>query len=129
MKPKQRYSSYLLASYLLLSLHSYAQNSSLLKLEDAIHLALQNNQSIKIAKEKNIQAATNLQEAKNRRLPDFNINGQLLHVNQPLIDLRVKLNNSGSSSGSSAPGGGSGWLWPRPRRNWAWPSRRSKSPS
>jgi outer membrane protein len=103
MKPKQRYSSYLLASYLLLSLHSYAQNSSLLKLEDAIHLALQNNQSIKIAKEKNIQAATNLQEAKNRRLPDFNINGQLLHVNQPLIDLRVKLNNSGSSSGSSAP--------------------------
>lgn len=103
MKPKQRYSSYLFASYILLSLPSYAQNNTALKLEDAIHLALQNNQSIKIAKEKNIQAATNLQEAKNRRLPDFNINGQFLHVNQPLIDLRVKLNNSGSSSGSTAP--------------------------
>jgi len=81
----------------------YAQNTTRLKLEEAIHLALQNNQSIKIAKEKNIQAVTNLQEAKNRRLPDFNINSQFLHVNQPLIDLRVKLNNSGSSSGSTAP--------------------------
>jgi outer membrane protein TolC len=81
----------------------YAQNTTILKLDEAIHLALQNNQSIKIAKEKNIQAVTNLQEAKNRRLPDFNINSQFLHVNQPLIDLRVKLNNSGSSSGSTAP--------------------------
>ncbi len=103
MKPIQRYSSYLLASYLLLTMPCYAQNTTRLKLEEAIHLALQNNQSIKIAKEKNIQAVTNLQEAKNRRLPDFNINSQFLHVNQPLIDLRVKLNNSGSSSGSTAP--------------------------
>jgi len=103
MKPIQRYSSYLLASYLLLTMPCYAQNTTRLKLEEAIHLALQNNQNIKIAKEKNIQAVTNLQEAKNRRLPDFNINSQFLHVNQPLIDLRVKLNNSGSSSGSTAP--------------------------
>ncbi len=103
MKPIQRYSSYLLASYLLLTMPCYAQKTTRLKLEEAIHLALQNNQSIKIAKEKNIQAVTNLQEAKNRRLPDFNINSQFLHVNQPLIDLRVKLNNSGSSSGSTAP--------------------------
>lgn len=103
MKPKLRYSSYLLVSYLLLSMPCYAQNTIRLKLDDAVHLALENNQSIKIAKEKNIQAATNLQEAKNRRLPDFNINSQFLHVNQPLIDLRVKLNNSGSSNGSTAP--------------------------
>lgn len=103
MKTKLRYSSYLLVSYLLLSMPCYAQNTIRLKLDDAIHLALENNQSIKIAKEKNIQAATNLQEAKNRRLPDFNINSQFLHVNQPLIDLRVKLNNSGSSNGGTAP--------------------------
>lgn len=102
MKSKQRNSIYLFASILLLSTQVYAQNTSILKLEEAIHLAIQNNQSIKIAKEKNVQAITNLQEAKNRRLPDFNINSQLLRVNQPLIDLRVKLNNSGSS-GSSAP--------------------------
>ncbi|MEY4292718.1 MAG: hypothetical protein RIQ61_1095 [Bacteroidota bacterium] len=102
MKSKQRNSIYLFASILLLSTQVYAQNTSILKLEEAIHLAIQNNQSIKIAKEKNVQATTNLQEAKNRRLPDFNINSQLLRVNQPLIDLRVKLNNSGSS-GSSAP--------------------------
>jgi outer membrane protein TolC len=102
MKSKQRNSIYLFASILLLSKQVYAQNTSILKLEEAIHLAIQNNQSIKIAKEKNVQATTNLQEAKNRRLPDFNINSQLLRVNQPLIDLRVKLNNSGSS-GSSAP--------------------------
>ena len=102
MKSKQRNSIYLFASILLLSTQVYAQNTSILKLEEAIHLAIQNNQSIKIAKEKNVQAITNLQEAKNRRIPDFNINSQLLRVNQPLIDLRVKLNNSGSS-GSSAP--------------------------
>ena len=102
MKSKQRNSIYLFASILLLYTQVYAQNTSILKLEEAIHLAIQNNQSLKIAKEKNIQATTNLQEAKNRRLPDFNINSQLLRVNQPLIDLRVKLNNSGSS-GSSAP--------------------------
>jgi outer membrane protein len=102
MKSKQRNSIYLFASILLLSTQVYAQNTSILKLEEAIHLAIQNNQSLKIAKEKNIQATTNLQEAKSMRLPDFNINSQLLRVNQPLIDLRVKLNNSGSS-GSSAP--------------------------
>jgi len=102
MKSKQRNSIYIFASILLLSTQVYAQNTSILKLEEAIHLVIQNNQSIKIAKEKNVQAITNLQEAKNRRLPDFNINSQLLRVNQPLIDLRVKLNNSGSS-GSSAP--------------------------
>jgi outer membrane protein len=103
MKSKQRNSIYFFASILLMSMQTYAQNTSIVKLEEAIHLAIQNNQSIKIAKEKNVQATTNLQEAKNRRLPDFNINSQFLRVNQPLIDLRVKLNSSGSSSGSSAP--------------------------
>ncbi|NBX28503.1 MAG: TolC family protein, partial [Chitinophagia bacterium] len=103
MKSKQRNSIYFFASILLMSMQTYAQNTPIVKLEEAIHLAIQNNQSIKIAKEKNVQAITNLQEAKNRRLPDFNINSQFLRVNQPLIDLRVKLNNSGSSSGSSAP--------------------------
>ena len=42
MKPIQRYSSYLLASYLLLTMPCYAQNTTRLKLEEAIHLALQN---------------------------------------------------------------------------------------
>ena len=49
-------------------MQTYAQNTSILKLEEAIHLAIQNNQSIKIAKEKNVQATTNLQEAGTRGL-------------------------------------------------------------
>jgi hypothetical protein len=53
MKSKQRNSIYLFASILLLSTQVYAQNTSILKLEEAIHLAIQNNQSLKIAKEKN----------------------------------------------------------------------------
>ena len=78
----------------------FAQDSRNLSLEEAIQLSLQNNKQLKLSNAKVKEATASLHEAKDNRLPDLKASGSFLRINNPTIDLKVKL---GSGSGGPPP--------------------------
>lgn len=88
---------------LLLTIGSFAQQSKQLSLNEAISLSLQNSKNIKIDDARVKEATASLREARDHRLPDLSINGAYMRLNQPDVDLKVKLGSgSSSSTGSSS---------------------------
>lgn len=81
-----------------------AQEKRNLSLDEAITLSLQNSKEIKLNAAKVAEANGALREARERRLPDLTASGSYLRLNQPNVDMKVKL---GSQSGGSAEGGSS----------------------
>jgi outer membrane protein len=79
-----------------------AQEKRNLSLDEAITLGLQNSKEIKLNAAKVAEANGALREARERRLPDLTASGSYLRLNQPNVDMKVKL---GGQSGGSAEGG------------------------
>lgn len=80
----------------------FAQASRQLSLQEAVQLSIENNKSLKVSAAKVEQAGAELSEAKMNQYPDLKISGSYLRINQPNVDMKVKLGGSGSGEGSSA---------------------------
>src|ERR1035437_3059349 len=74
----------------------YAQKSKNLTLNEAIQLSLKNSGQLKIANAKVDEAIANSREAWNNHLPDAKISGSYLRLDQPKVDLKVKLGSGGA---------------------------------
>lgn len=81
-----------------------AQTIKHLNLSEAIQLGLDNSKQLKIAKSKmrEAQAATN--EMKNKQLPDLDVSGQYLRLNEPTVTLSQGLSGDSGSSGGGSSG-------------------------
>jgi len=80
---------------------SMAQDTKTLSLDEAVQLSLQNSKQLKLSQGKINESKASLRQAKENRLPDLKASGSYLRVNNPSVNLKVKL---GSSSGTpSAP--------------------------
>jgi outer membrane protein TolC len=85
-----------------------AQSAVYLTLNDAVARSVQNSHQLAASKARIEAAAASLREAKERRLPDVNIQGALIRVNKPTVDLKVPLGGgSGSGGGQSSESGSS----------------------
>jgi outer membrane protein TolC len=81
----------------------FAQQTRQLSLQDAIQLSIGNSKSLKVSQAKIDQATAELSEAKLRQYPDLKVSGSYLRVNQPNVDMKVKLGSgSGEGSGQSS---------------------------
>lgn len=86
---------------------TFAQNARKLTLDEAITLSLQNSKDLKLSQARIKEATASLREARERRLPDLSVSGSYLRLNQPDVNLKVKLGSS-NSSGSEGSGSSSG---------------------
>jgi len=80
---------------------SKAQETKTLSMDDAVQLSLQNSKQLKLSQAKVDESKASLKQAKENRLPDLKASGSYLRINNPTVDLKVKLGSSGSSQ--SAP--------------------------
>lgn len=85
---------------------TFAQNTRKLTLDEAITLSLQNSKDMKLSQARIHEATASLREARERRLPDLSVSGSYLRLNQPDVNLKVKLGSS--SSGSEGSGSSTG---------------------
>ena len=83
-----------------------AQNARNLSLDEAIQLSLQSSKQLKLSQAKVDEATAVLRQARESQLPDVKASGAYLRVDNPTVDLKVKL-GGGSSSGSSSGESGS----------------------
>ena len=86
----------------------YAQKSMDLTLDEAINLALKNSNQLKLSNAKVDEAIANYHEMWDNHLPDLKISGSFLRVDNPTVDLKVKL--GGSSSDTTKKSGTSGGI-------------------
>ncbi len=80
----------------------FAQVTRQISLQEAVQLSLDNSKSLKVSAAKIEQAGAELSEAKMNQYPDLKISGSYLRVNQPNVDMKVKLGGSGSGEGGSS---------------------------
>ncbi len=92
----------LLLTALLLHFISLAQPQKTLSLDEAISRSLDASTQIKISESKTQQAALALQEAKEKRLPDFTVSGSYLRLQQPNVDLKLRLGGSAPQASGDA---------------------------
>lgn len=82
---------------------SQAQDKKSLSLKEAITLSIQNSKELKLSKTRIDAALASVKTANNAQLPDVSVSGSYLRINEPNVDLKLKL----GSSDSSGSGGGS----------------------
>jgi outer membrane protein len=80
---------------LFISIKVNAQTTQKISLEQAIDMSIANSNNLKIAKAKIMDASANVQEAKDRQLPDAKVNASYLRLAGAKLDLK----NSASGSG------------------------------
>jgi len=78
----------------------FAQTTRRLTLQEAIQLGVDNSKSLKVSKAKIDQADGALSEAKMMQYPDLKVSASYLRINQPNVDLKLKLGGGSDSSGS-----------------------------
>src|ERR1700749_4010108 len=99
--------AFLITMALALPVHqAYAQNSRNLSMDEAISLSLQNSKQLKLSKAKVDEAVANYKDAWNNHLPDVKATGSFIYLNNPTIDLKLKLGSSGTSTTTATAGGG-----------------------
>ncbi len=75
-----------------------AQESRTLTLKEAIDLSIANSKTLKMNKEKILEATYAVKEANERRLPEASVSGSYLYLPvHPVIDLKSGSNNGGPS--------------------------------
>lgn len=82
-----------------------AQQQQSLSLEQAVSASLAHSNELKIDNSKVNAAIASVQEAKNNRLPDIDVSGQYLRVNQPHIDLKFDTGDGGATDDGDNGGG------------------------
>lgn len=75
-----------------------AQKAKMLSLNEAIQMSISNSGQLKIANAKVDEAIASYHEAKDNRLPDAKLSGAYLRVNNPNVDLKIKLGGSGGQA-------------------------------
>ncbi|SFD31565.1 Outer membrane protein TolC [Chitinophaga sp. CF118] len=82
---------------------SRAQDKKTLSLKEAITLSIQNSKELKLSQAKIDAALASVKTANNQQLPDVNVSASYLRINEPNVDLKLKLNSDSSGSGGSTP--------------------------
>jgi outer membrane protein TolC len=82
---------------------SQAQDKKSLSLKEAITLSIQNSKELKLSKTKIDAALASFKTAKTQQLPDVNVSGSYMRVNNPNVDLKLDVSSGGSGSSSSFP--------------------------
>ncbi|SFH77403.1 TolC family protein [Halpernia frigidisoli] len=77
-----------------------AQETKMLTLDEAIEMGIKNSKNLKIDQAKISQATADLLEAKNRKLPDFNLSGSYLRLTNANVDLKFLNPTSGNKTPS-----------------------------
>ncbi len=78
---------------------AHAQNTKTLTLNQAIEMSLKNSNQLKLDNAKVEEATGASKEAWNNHLPDVKATGAYMRLNNPSIDLKVKLGSPSSGSG------------------------------
>lgn len=87
---------------------SFAKEGKSINLDEAIKLGVANSNQLKLSKAKIMESSAALREAKERMLPDFNISGSYLRLNNPTVDMKMKMGGTSntdtthSSTGTSS---------------------------
>jgi outer membrane protein TolC len=81
---------------------SQAQDKKSLSLKEAITLSIQNSKELKLSQARIDAAVASVKTADNAQLPDLDVSGSYLRINNPNVDLKLK-SDSASSGGSSTP--------------------------
>lgn len=89
----------LLALCAVVSMPVFGQEARLMSLDEAINLGLQNSHLIKISDAKIKEAEANLDEAKNRQLPDFKLSGTYIRLGGANVDFKAMQSTQQSSEG------------------------------
>ncbi|MCF6401709.1 TolC family protein [Chitinophaga filiformis] len=84
-------------------LSSQAQDKKSLSLKEAITLSIQNSKELKLSKTKIDAALASVKTANNSQLPDVSVSASYLRINEPNVDLKLKVGGSDSSGGGSSP--------------------------
>jgi len=81
---------------------SFAQKTMKLTLDEAVKLALQNSKQMKLSNARVDEAIANYHDMWNNHLPDVKVSGAYLRINNPTVDLKVKLGGSSSDTAKSS---------------------------
>jgi outer membrane protein TolC len=81
---------------------SQAQDKKSLSLKEAITLSIQNSKELKLSQARIDAAMASVKTASNAQLPDLEVSGSYLRINNPNVDLKIKSDSAGSG-GSSTP--------------------------
>ncbi len=100
MKHRQYLQTGILSLAILYGFSAHAQNEKVLTLDQAIEMSVKNSGQLKLDNAKVDEAVGAAKEAWNNHLPDAKVTGAYMRLNNPTVDLKVKL---GSGSGGSAP--------------------------
>jgi outer membrane protein len=105
MQNKNRYSKFVSAAILIVSLLGFqnteAQKTMNLTMDQAIQLSLQSNKQLKVGQARVDEAQAQLNQAKDNMLPDVKMSGSYLRVNNPSVDLKVKLGSGSTTTGTT----------------------------
>lgn len=82
-----------------------AQQPHPLSLEEAVASSLAHSNELKIDESKIKAGVAAVQDAKNNRLPDVDVSGQYMRVNQPNINLKFGSSDENTDDGESSGGG------------------------
>ena len=81
---------------------AFAQKSRTLTMDDAVKLAVQNSKQLKLSNAKVDEAIANYHDMSNNHLPDVKVTGAYMRINNPDVDLKVKLGGSSDTSKSTS---------------------------
>lgn len=81
-----------------------AQKNRNLSLDEAVQMSIKNSGQLKLANAKVDEAIANYKDAWNNHLPDVKVTGSYLRLDNPNVDLKVKLGGGGSDTGKSSGG-------------------------
>ena len=80
---------------------AHAQDKRPVTLNEAIDLSIKNSKQLKVDRARIEQVSAQVKQAIQKRLPDASVTGAYIYLNNPIVDLKTKNNNSGN--GGSAP--------------------------
>ena len=73
---------------------SMSQQVRTITLKEAIDLSVKNSKQLKASKARIDAAISQVKEAQENRLPNFNLSGSYLRLNSANVDLKTKSNNT-----------------------------------
>ncbi|HKG67953.1 MAG TPA: TolC family protein [Segetibacter sp.] len=91
----------LMAALTTVQTKSFGQITRQLTIKEAIDLSIKNSKQLKNSNARIEEATAALREAVQNKLPKLGISGSYLRLNNPHIDLKTKVNDSGGTGGTT----------------------------
>jgi outer membrane protein TolC len=82
---------------------SMSQQVRTITLKEAIDLSVKNSKQLKASKARIDAAISQVKEAEENRLPNFNLSGSYLRLNSANVDLKTKSNNTAGGTTNESP--------------------------